>query len=37
MNLRQLDKKHYGRQGEPKDVIVGNSARNKKGIKKGRE
>src|SRR4051812_50069344 len=26
MNLRQLDKKHFGRQGEPEDVIVGNSA-----------
>jgi acetylornithine/succinyldiaminopimelate/putrescine aminotransferase len=26
MNLRQLDKKHFGRQGEPEDIIVGNSA-----------
>src|SRR3954462_1924709 len=26
MNLRQLDKKHFGRQGEPEDVVVGNSA-----------
>src|SRR3954452_7684006 len=26
MNLRQLDKKHFGRQSEPEDVIVGNSA-----------
>jgi hypothetical protein len=26
MTLRQLDKKHFGRQGEPQDVIVGNSA-----------
>src|SRR5205085_108628 len=26
MNLRQLDKKYFGRQGEPQDVIVGNSA-----------
>jgi acetylornithine/succinyldiaminopimelate/putrescine aminotransferase len=26
MNLRQLDKRHFGRQGEPKDIIVGNSA-----------
>jgi hypothetical protein len=26
MNLRQRDKKHFGRQGEPEDVIVGNSA-----------
>src|SRR6476620_5408610 len=26
MNLRQLDKKYFGRQGEPEDVIVGNSA-----------
>ena len=26
MNLRQLDKKHFGRGGEPEDVIVGNSA-----------
>jgi len=25
MNLRQLDKKHFGRQNEPEDVIVGNS------------
>jgi hypothetical protein len=23
MNLRQLDKKYFGRQGEPEDVIVG--------------
>src|SRR6478672_7840386 len=26
MNLRQLDKKHFGREGEPEDVVVGNSA-----------
>src|SRR5207237_9724695 len=26
VNLRQLDKKHFGRQGEPEDVIVGDSA-----------
>src|SRR6476469_1223255 len=26
MNLRQLDKKYFGRQGEPEDVVVGNSA-----------
>src|SRR6478672_10456829 len=26
MNLRQLDRKHFGRQGEPEDVVVGNSA-----------
>jgi len=26
MKLRQLDKRHFGRQGEPEDVIVGNSA-----------
>lgn len=26
MNLRQLDRKHFGRHGEPEDVIVGNSA-----------
>jgi 4-aminobutyrate aminotransferase-like enzyme len=26
MNLRQLDKKYFGRHGEPNDVIVGNSA-----------
>src|SRR4051812_46960982 len=26
MNLRELDKKYFGRQGEPEDVIVGNSA-----------
>ena len=26
MNLRQLDNKHFGRQGEPEDVVVGNSA-----------
>ena len=26
MDLRQLDKKHFGRHGEPEDVIVGNSA-----------
>ena len=26
MNLRQLDKKHFGRQSEPEDVVVGNSA-----------
>ena len=26
MNLRQLDKRYFGRQGEPEDVIVGNSA-----------
>jgi len=26
MNLRQLDKKYFGRQGEPQDVVVGNSA-----------
>src|SRR3569623_3820520 len=26
MNLRQLDKKYFGRRGEPEDVIVGNSA-----------
>src|SRR6185436_13503358 len=26
MNLRQLDKKYFGRQGEPRDVIVGGSA-----------
>jgi 4-aminobutyrate aminotransferase-like enzyme len=25
MDLRQLDKKYFGRQGEPEDVIVGNS------------
>jgi len=28
MNLRQLDKKYFGRQGEPEDVVVGNSADN---------
>ena len=26
MDLRQLDKKYFGRHGEPQDVIVGNSA-----------
>ena len=26
MNLRQLDKKYFGRQGEPKDIIVGTSS-----------
>ena len=26
VDLRQLDKKHFGRQGESEDVIVGNSA-----------
>ena len=26
MNLHQLDKKYFGREGEPEDVIVGNSA-----------
>ena len=26
MDLRQLDKKYFGRQGEPEDVIVGGSA-----------
>src|SRR5258708_7289267 len=26
MNLRQLDKRYFGRQGEPEDVVVGNSA-----------
>ena len=26
MNLRQLDKRYFGREGEPEDVIVGNSA-----------
>lgn len=26
MDLRQLDGKYFGRQGEPTDVIVGNSA-----------
>src|SRR3569832_3012456 len=26
MNLRQLDKKYFGRRGEPEDVIVGDSA-----------
>ena len=26
MNLRQLDKRHFGRQDEPEDVVVGNSA-----------
>jgi hypothetical protein len=26
MNLRQLDKKHFGRKGVPDNVIVGNSA-----------
>src|SRR6187397_1818225 len=26
MNLRRLDKKYFGRQGEPDDVIVGSSA-----------
>lgn len=26
MNLRQLEKKYFGRRGEPEDVIVGNSA-----------
>ena len=26
MKLRELDKKHFGRQGEPEDVVVGNSA-----------
>ena len=26
MNLRQRDKKYFGRQGPPRDVVVGNSA-----------
>src|SRR3978361_14870 len=26
VDLRQLDKKHFGRQGEPEDVVIGNSA-----------
>ena len=26
MNLHQLDKKYFGREGEPEDVIVGHSA-----------
>ena len=26
MDLRQLDKKYFGRHGEPNDVIVGDSA-----------
>ena len=26
MDLRQLDKKYFGRQGEPEDVVVGHSA-----------
>jgi 4-aminobutyrate aminotransferase-like enzyme len=26
MNLRELDRKYFGRHGEPKDVVVGNSA-----------
>ena len=26
MNLVQRDKKYFGRQGEPEDVVVGNSA-----------
>ena len=26
MNLRELDRKHFGRHGDPQDVVVGNSA-----------
>ena len=29
MDLRQLDKKYFGRQGDPEDVIVGSSADSK--------
>ena len=25
MNVRQLDKKYFGREGESEDIIVGNS------------